>query len=210
MLDGATGSIKRDLQLPIGADQGGVDASACPGGPSAGDFLGIGRMQIALPAGNWFFLIRLDTGEVLWKKPIEDYQGQCGASGAAVFSFFGDGKQDIVYHDSEFIYVWRADGTEVYKSPRNSSTLLETPVVADIDNDGHAEILITNEGLGGTNNGLTALSDSANSWPATRRVWTQWNYHVTDANENATVPRIEQPFWKTSRLWRGNPPLCRQ
>ena len=210
VLDGATGSIKRDLQLAVGADQGGIDASACPSGPSAADFLGNGRMQLAMAAGNWFYLIRLDTGETLWRKPIEDYQGQCGASGAAVFSFFGDGKNDIVYHDSQNIFVWRADGTEVYKAPRNSSTLFETPVIADVDNDGHADVLITNQGLGGTNNGLTALSDSGNSWPATRRVWTQWNYHVTDANENATVPRVEQPFWKTSRLWRGNPPLCKQ
>jgi predicted lipoprotein with Yx(FWY)xxD motif len=207
VLDGATGSIKRDIQLPVG-EPNGIASGVCPAGPSAGDFLGNGSMQLAVPAGNWFFLVRLDTGEVLWKKPIQDYVGQCGSSGAAVFSFFGDGKNDVVYHDAEHIWAWRGDGTQVYQAPRTSSTLWETPVIADIDNDGHAEILITNEGLGGTNNGLTALSDQANSWPATRRVWTQWNYHVTDANENGSVPRIEKPFWKTSRLWRGNPPLC--
>ena len=208
VLDGATGSIKKTITLPLGKDQGGIDTGACPAGPSAGDFLGNGKMQIALPAGNWFYLLDPNTGAILWQKPIEDYDGQCGASGAAVFSFFGDGKSDVVYHDTQFIYVWRADGTEVYRSPRTSSTLFETPVIADVDNDGHAEILITNEGIGGTNNGLTALGDSADSWPATRRVWSQWNYHVTDANENGTVPRIEKPFWKTSKLWRGNPPLC--
>jgi hypothetical protein len=208
VLDGATGSLKREIALPEGKDTGGIASGVCTSGPSAADFLGNGRMQLAVPAGNWFYLVRPDTGAIVWQKPIEDYDGQCGASGAAVFSFFGDGKSDVVYHDTQFIYVWRADGTEVYKSPRNSSTLWETPVIADLGNDGHAGLLITNQGAGGTNNGLTALADAADSWPATRRVWTQWSYHVTDANENATVPRIEQPFWKTSKLWRGNPALC--
>lgn len=208
VLDGATGSIKRDINLPEGKDQGGIASGVCPAGPSAGDFLGNGRMQLAVPAGNWFYLLRPDTGEIVWQKPIDDYDGQCGASGAAVFSFFGDGRSDVVYHDTQHIFVWRGDGTEVYRAPRASSTLFETPVIADVDGDGHAEILITNQGAGGTSNGLTALADQAGSWPATRGVWTQWSYHVTDANENATVPRIEQPFWKTSRLWRGNPALC--
>jgi hypothetical protein len=212
ILDGATGAVKKKIELPVSSDKNNlgnaISTDACPSGPSAADFLGNGKMQIAMPAGNWFFLLDGVTGAILWQKAIEDYDGQCGASGAAVFSFFGDGKADVVYHDTQYIYVWRADGTEVYRSPRTSSTLFETPVVADVDNDGHAEILITNEGLGGTKNGLTALGDAANSWPATRRVWSQWNYHVTDANENGTSPRQEAPFWKTSKLWRGNPPLC--
>ena len=212
ILDGATGAVKKKIELPVSSDKNNlgnaISTDACPAGPSAADFLGNGKMQIAMPAGNWFFLLDPVSGAILWQKAIEDYDGQCGASGAAVFSFFGDGKADVVYHDTQYVYVWRADGTEVYKAPRTSSTLFETPVVADVDNDGHAEILITNEGLGGTKNGLTALGDSANSWPATRRVWSQWNYHVTDANENGTSPRVEAPFWKTSKLWRGNPPLC--
>ncbi|MBS2021995.1 MAG: choice-of-anchor D domain-containing protein [Deltaproteobacteria bacterium] len=208
ILDGATGSIKRTIQFPMGKDQGGVDTSACAAPMSAADVLGNGKMQLAVPAGNWFFLVRPDTGATLWQKPIEDYDGQCGASGAATFSFFGDGKSDVVYHDTQSIWVWRGDGTEVYKSPRTSSTLFETPVIADVDNDGHADILITNEGLLGTKNGLTALTDSAGSWPGTRRVWSQWNYHVTDVNENGTIPRVEHAFWQNPRLWRGNPALC--
>jgi hypothetical protein len=207
ILNGATGAKIREIDLPTGSPSG-IDSNACPAGPSAADFLGIGSMQIAVPAGNWFYLVRADTGAVIWQQAINDYDGQCGASGAAAFSFFGDGKADIVYHDTQSIFVWRGDGTLVYKAPRASSTLFETPVIADVDNDGHAEILITNQGIGGTSNGLTCLSDANNSWPATRRIWGQWNYHVTDFNENGTIPRVERPFWKTSKLWRGNPAQC--
>lgn len=213
ILEGATGAVKRKIDFPVGdpkMDPSVVSDSACPAGPSAADFEGTGKMDIALPAGNWFFLIRGDTGEVVWQKPIEDWDGQCGSSGAAVFSFFGDGKTDVVYHDTAHVYVWRGDGTQVYLAPRTSSTLLETPVIADIDNDGHADLLITNEGLLGTGAGLTALDDEQNLWPSTRRVWTQWNYHVTDANENGTIPRLERPLWTPAggRMWRGNPSLC--
>ncbi len=207
VLDGLTGAVKKKITFPAGADAGVAD-SVCPGAPTAADFLGNGSMQIGVPSGNWFYLVRGDTGEIVWQHPTEDYVDQCGASGAAAFSFFGDGKTDVVYADSENIYVWRGDGTQVYKADRESSTLFETPVVADVDNDGHADIVITNQGIGGTSNGLTVLSDSSNNWPATRRIWGQWNYHVTDYNENGTIPRVEQAPWLKTKLWRGNPAEC--
>ena len=33
VLEGATGAVKRDIQLPVGRDQGGIDASARSVGP---------------------------------------------------------------------------------------------------------------------------------------------------------------------------------
>ncbi len=207
VLNGATGQTVNTITFPSGAPSGVAD-SVCPGGTTAADFLGLGFMQLGVPSGNWFYLVRGDTGAILWQQPTNDYQGQCGASGAAAFSFFGDGKTDVVYHDATSVYVWRGDGTQVYQAPRVSSTLFETPVIADVDHTGHADIVITNQGAGGTNNGLTVLSDSGDSWPDTRGIWGQWNYHVTDYNSNGTIPRVEAPFWETTKLWRGNPALC--
>src|SRR5947209_11321039 len=43
-----------------------------------------------------------------------------------LFRSFGDGRSDVVYHDSQYIYVWRADGTEVYKRSEEHTSELQS------------------------------------------------------------------------------------
>lgn len=215
ILNGQTGAIKAGpvtWDLPV--DDEGQQEGICPAAPAAADVDGDGNPEFIIPSGDYLRVFRLN-GTELWKAPIDDYGGQCGAAGAAAFDFEGYGRYDVVYHDTAHMYVFRGtDGTKIYDAPRNSSTLWETPVIADVDNDGHADILMTNEnGIldlpGGTNNpGVRALSNQGNTWPATRRIWNQWSYHITDVNENGTIPRVETPHWESHNNWRANPPLC--
>ncbi len=209
ILDGLTGAKKFEITVP---DPGGT----CPAPITAADFDGDGAAELGVPAGNFFYMIKPTTGAVLWKQPIQDYDGQCGASGAAAFDFEGDGIYEAVYHDTRNVFAFRGtDGTIIYQADRTSATIFETPVIADVDNDGHAEILVTQQagpfaGVGGGGAGLKLLSNATNDWVATRRIWNEWNYHVYNTAENATIPRVEPQAWKKFNAYRANRPLCKK
>ena len=83
--------------------------------------------------------------------------------------------------------------------------VIEYPVVADVDNDGAAEIVITsNEG---TENFQTAaavqvIHDRDERWVPARRIWNQHTYHVTNVREDAVIPQFESPWWESLNTFR--------
>ncbi len=191
--------------------------SFCSAAMSAADLDGDGDPEIIVPAGWQILAFKYDgtsTLQQMWTQPVSDYVGQCGAAGSAAFDFNGNGKADVVYHDEEWVYVFNGlDGTILYQAPRSSDTIFETPVVVDVDNDGHADILFTNDEDdvipgGPMLAGVKALSNTGNTWPATRRVWSDHAYHQSEITDGDTVPRVEDPSWKTNNTWRANPTLC--
>lgn len=66
-----------------------------------------------------------------------------------------------------------------------SGTLREFPLVADVDNDGHADIVAVSNGYssitcdGTKQRGIRVFGDSEGNWVRTRRVWNQHAYSVT-------------------------------
>jgi hypothetical protein len=213
ILDGATGAKKRQITLPDPVESG------CQSPMTAADFDGDGAAEIGVPVGSYYAMVRPTTGEIIAQFPIDDYSGQCGAAGSAAFDFEGDGVYEAVYHDTGHVYIFGFRGSPptgqvIYTADRSSATIFETPVIADVDNDGHAEILVTQQATsflghaGGA--GLKLLSNVGNDWVATRRVWNEWNYHVANVYENGTMPRVEPQAWKKFNAYRANQPLCRK
>jgi hypothetical protein len=108
--------------------------------------------------------------------------------------------------------------------PSVSRTAIENPVIADVDNDGNAEIVFVSnnsfeqcdEGTTGMNwtpsdtllqgsgtiakdqlpAGITVLGDPTDTWVSARRVWNQHAYHVTNVLESGAVPLHEPESWK--------------
>lgn len=86
------------------------------------------------------------------------------------------------------------------------------PLIADVDGDGAAELLLLGDGT--IHPGLGVYESSAEPWPAARRIWNQLSYHVTNVAEDGTIPQFETPHWTThnafgmqARVNEGN--LCR-
>jgi hypothetical protein len=99
------------------------------------------------------------------------------------------------------------DGTtgEVRESiPNNSRTRLEMPIVVDVDNDGNAEVLFVENSTAtsGARQGLRVIGDATDSWAATRRVWNQHAYHVTNVSELGAIPAHEPANWRSTRPTR--------
>ena len=136
-----------------------------------------------------------------WRRYTRD---RSRATGSSVFDLNGDGAAEVIYNDEcNFrIYDGRT-GKEIFRQPSISRTRIEYPVVADVDNDGNAEIVFTSsnalyacsgESLD-TNNGLEVWGDSNDLWVQARRIWNQHAYHITNVFEDGRIAQIEPDSW---------------
>jgi hypothetical protein len=89
----------------------------------------------------------------------------------------------------------------LWQTCNTSGTLRELPVVADVDNDGHADIVAVANDYSSIScdnsrqSGVRVFGDQLGNWARTRRIWNQHHYHVTNIEEDGTVPAQEQPNW---------------
>ena len=75
-----------------------------------------------------------------------------------------------------------ATGPVRYELPNPNGTTWENPTLADVDRDGHAEVVIVGStfvGPGAT--GVRVIGDLNNSWVPTRSVWNQHTYPMLPA-----------------------------
>ncbi len=169
------------IPLPGGGDGGA---------PTIADLDGDGIPEIGVAALLNYSVFNRD-GTLRWKTVIRDFSSH--QTGSTVFDFDGDGSVELVYRDEQFLRVYRgADGVVLAKIPIGSSTWTEEPVVADVDNDGHADIVVSSDRhLDGSvgNTGVFVVQDVANKWARTRRIWNQHSYHVTNVNEDGSRSR---------------------
>ncbi len=89
---------------------------------------------------------RCDTGRedfILWEAPTQDLSSS--ETGSSVFDFQGDGAAEVLYNDECFLHIYDgSQGSEVVTPliPNSSRTYAEYPLVADVDGDGNAEIVV--------------------------------------------------------------------
>ena len=185
-----------------------------PTTPAAADFDGDGLPEIAV--ANQSALALFDgNGALKWSAAIDDRTGMAGATG---FDFEGDGRYEVVYADESKAWAHSTiDGVpyfaRTFEANRASRTIAEVAVVADINNDLRAELLVAfNEPLLGLARGIGAFTDAGGAWVGTRRIYNQQAYHLTNIDEFATVPRDEQPNWLagvSQNSFHTQAPRCR-
>lgn len=140
-------------------------------------------------------------GTLLWSHLAKDTTNS--SAGVAVLDLDGDGAWEVVWNG----YV---SGTLIFKGSNgdvlfnddtiNSGTINETPVIADIDNDGHAEILLVD------GNRIVSLGFDA-GWAEARDIWNQHGYHITNVNDDLTAPTQEPGSWGYHNTYRTQSPL---
>ncbi len=204
VLDGATGAIELGPFTLAGPGNGGA--------PTIADFDGDGQPEIGIAKQTFYSVVKPDydagTLGALWTTPSHDLSSS--VTGSTVFDFAGAGRPSVIYGDECFTWVFDGPtGKVLFAAPHMSFTATEASIVADVDGDGHSEIVMVSNGVspvgwlclspdGGaptvvndikwtpgpvvnqSYRGITVFGDSANSWVGTRTLWSEHTYHVSN------------------------------
>jgi hypothetical protein len=148
-----------------------------------------GRDELVLPgcAGSArlsVYGLETDTLALRWE--VSDPVSLGGFHGLAVFDLLGRGAPQLLYTDPAGSALYDADGMLRFSGMRGDGNEVPgTPVIADVDGDGHTELLVPSFAPSGTAL-LTVLGNER--WVPARLIWNQYAYHVTHVLEDARIP----------------------
>jgi hypothetical protein len=187
------------------------------GPPTIGHFNNDGIPDIALAGGIGYAVFDgskllnpavppLET--ILWIKQTTDCSS--ASTGSSLFDFNGDGVAEVVYSDETKLRIYEGPtGNVLFETCNTTATLIENPIIADVDNDGQADIVAVSNAYGKTcvesnvttrQSGVRVFGSALGSWVRTRRTWNQHSYHITNIEEDGTVPMKELPNWQQPGL----------
>jgi hypothetical protein len=199
ILDGATGATRLGPATLPGTGFGGP--------PTVADFDGTPGPEIGVAQANYYTVLDPDFAtsqlRVLWRTANHDLSSS--VTGSTVFDFEGDGVAEVLYADECFVWVYDGPtGNVRFAGLTTSFTGTEASIVADIDGDGHAEIVSVANGA----------DPSASGWGCNVAPW------------NAPDPMTGRPAWRppagapayrgirvyrdAARSWVGTRPMWNQ
>ncbi|MBP9145626.1 MAG: DUF11 domain-containing protein [Thermoanaerobaculia bacterium] len=179
------------------------------GPPAIGDLDGDGEPEIVVAGSDILWALHLD-GTALWQASTRDYSSS--QTGATLFDFDGDGAYEVVYRDERRLRIYRGlDGDVHFEHILSSTTMVEMPVVADVDRDGNAEILVTSDHAwdypvpgGERTGGLFVIGDAYDNWVRARPIWNQHAYAIDNVTTSAGIPAHPAWGWLEHETFRAN------
>lgn len=170
-----------------------------------GDATGDGRPDLVGELGNSLLLLD-SAGTILWQRD----RGMGGTGGCAMADLDADGVYEIV--------DWGVNGLVIYdgrtglplarRDDVSTELWMNPPIVADVDGDGSAEIVVTghpNDGSTYYNTTLYVFGASKGRWARTRPVWNQLPYDVTSIRDDGTIVSFPFRNWETYNSFRAQP-----
>jgi hypothetical protein len=200
LLDAATGVVKWSVLLPWG-NASCPGQSARVGPPVIADFDGDYRPDIAIAAAPNMILLDGD-GNVKWQADL----ASCNAfTSPSAFDFQGDGRSEVVFLQGSggsgavANVLDGRDGSLRLTLPAATRSSMESVVVADVDGDDNAELVVP---LSGAVAGVRVYGDRRDGWVRTRAIWNENAYHVTNIGDSGIVPSVEEDSWLATGTYR--------
>lgn len=169
-----------------------------PSIPYSGDLNGDDFPEIVFSVSNVGMMVyTYDSAFASHMSLQQTYPPFGETAGFTVFDFNQDGRNEIVYRGTEELYIVDGITLAALCNPITaySGTVAEYPLVADVNADGYAEIIVTRGygdwGAGASAEGWVSVYGSVvpGAWSSARKVWNQWAYSVVNINEDMTVPK---------------------
>ncbi len=167
------------------------------GSPVIGNLDGDPELEFVV-GGRQRVTVFESDGTVSWSAPSTQ-SNQVAA--AALFDFDGDGAAEIAYNDEHSLRIF-GHGQVLYELPTYTAPGRGSVVIADADGDGKPEIVLSDNGVWSVLPGAAALrvyGDSADTWTLSRPLWNQFEYHVSNVNDDGTIPVVETRSLTSSR-----------
>jgi len=118
------------------------------------------------------------------------------AKGSTAFDFRGT-SPDWLAFDHTSLALHDGFGA-VAQEFSTSGTGINIPIVADVDNDGSADIVIYDTAA----RRVRVYEDAEHRPSPARRIWNQWNYWGSNVREDATIPAHPPMPWQTHNTFR--------
>ena len=176
--------------------------------PVIADFDGDGAVEVAI-AGDFDVVVMETDGTVLWIS--EERNDSSGLAGCSAFDFDVDGAYELICTDEEDlrIYDGRTGDVLFLWSDHNSNTRHEYPVVADVDADGSAEIILACYDYfhpGAPCKGVAVLGHRDNAWPPAGPVWSVHDYTPLRIRPDGRVETELIAPWSVHNMFKARPP----
>lgn len=173
-----------------------------PTTPTVADLDGDGEPELATFIRRWVgvedHVVAFDTdGSVLWSTEASDPGGT--EPGVASADLNGDGKAEVLWNGwcDGFTILDGMTGAILYRDPRaDSASGGDSPTLGDVDNDGHVEIA-----TGGIDGFYIFGADL--DWGPGRAVWNHLDYHVTNVEDDLTIPTAKPKHWLSNNTYRS-------
>ena len=111
------------------------------GPPTIADYDNDGKPEIGAAFSDHYVVYDFLEGRILWSQYSQDHSS--ARTGSSVFDFNGDGQAEVVYGDECYVRIYDgASGGVLFSQARFSSTWEENAIVADVDGDYAAEIVM--------------------------------------------------------------------
>jgi hypothetical protein len=193
----------------------GTVKTVCPSGGSipvvVDDLDGDGQAEILHAYQNWIRVLEVFDDvkcQVDWAYKIDEAEAR--SSGTA-FDLLGDGELESIYADHSHVRVLSSEGQLLAELPRTARSSLANPIVADVDADGAADIVVVgSEPLEDQSvepsepTSVMVLRNADDRFAPARRIWNQHTYHATNVTEVGRMPIGESPHWLLGAGFRTN------
>ncbi len=176
--------------------------------PSVGDIDGDGEPELCAELyGTTTIAWNLD-GTILWERVTSETPYL--TNGNAMADLNADGVYELLIWGSLGLWILNGADGAVLAQWNDGLTLswLDTPIIADVDDDGSAEIVLVGRREGDDwtyHPRIFVLGPAEGRWARTRPVWHQSSYDVTSVRDDGRVPVFPRPNFETYNSWRAQP-----
>lgn len=128
---------------------------------------------------------------IMWKHNVKELSGSMPVG----FDFCDDGPMEVVVRSMDYVDILDgATGAILFRDSCSSITNDEHPLIADIDLDGHAEMIChcSNPDPSSAKFQVRVYEGDVEKWAPTRPVWNQYMFSNTHINDDLTVPQFQQ------------------
>ncbi len=176
--------------------------------PALGQFDSDAEPEVAETDGDSLYALDFNTStsqwEKMWTADVNDTSGT--RAGLSVADLDGDGFDEVIYRDLDSLWIFdgRDGSVEWHTRVLAVGTYHEYPVAADIDGDDRMEVVVA----GGYTYARGVSAFECSSWVDGRRIWNDYTYHVTNINEDGTVPVNQDKCWLTDNSFLAQENRC--
>ncbi len=177
------------------------------GAPVVADFDGDGDSEIGVKGFDFFFI--LDKNGNLQNKLSIPYVSDGFYAAPTVYDLNGDGRPEVLNNSDKFFRIFDGkDGSLLFKDSFGADfNSYQNVIVADVDGDDQVEAVAVGYGYTNGQDMLRVYGSANNDWVDGRSIWNQPSYHVTNINDDGTIPRHETPSWLTHNAYRCQLPF---